>query len=301
MNLHLQILVYVLGLIAGTVAITLAAAFYRRYRKKSLRYYALFLSSLAAILVSFLVDAYLRLTNLGDTAQAFVWLAGAVGGLFFIFVAPFFYHALLGIPLPGALRSAYLALGVFAVVVAVIEAIMPAATWTDLVLSVVLFGMVAYGLILLVVFLRRVGEPVLRRALVTFLVVSLVFFPLMVLDSVGAYIPVTAFLSSDLWQPLYFLVLSLLSTVFAVRYLNRPAYAAPDGRPTEYFVERYKLTAREVEIIPLVVEGQTSKDIGEALFISPKTVENHVYNIYQKLGVRNRLQLFSLLMSNRAD
>ncbi|MFJ9916651.1 response regulator [Actinacidiphila glaucinigra] len=51
------------------------------------------------------------------------------------------------------------------------------------------------------------------------------------------------------------------------------------------------VTDREEEILKLVAEGHTSKEIGEFLFISAKTVERHRANILQKLGLRDRLEL----------
>ncbi|GAA1520832.1 response regulator transcription factor [Kribbella lupini] len=51
------------------------------------------------------------------------------------------------------------------------------------------------------------------------------------------------------------------------------------------------LTVREEEVLKLVAEGYSSKEIGETLFISVKTVERHRANMLQKLGMRDRLEL----------
>ena len=48
------------------------------------------------------------------------------------------------------------------------------------------------------------------------------------------------------------------------------------------------LTDREVEVLRLLAEGQTKKEISAALFISPRTTHVHVVNIYRKIGVRTR-------------
>jgi DNA-binding NarL/FixJ family response regulator len=49
-----------------------------------------------------------------------------------------------------------------------------------------------------------------------------------------------------------------------------------------------RLTAREREVLRLVVQGYKYRDIGEELFISLTTVKTHVSNIYRKLGVEDR-------------
>lgn len=51
------------------------------------------------------------------------------------------------------------------------------------------------------------------------------------------------------------------------------------------------LTVREEEVLKLVAEGNSSKEIAELLTISVKTVERHRSNILQKLGLRDRLDL----------
>lgn len=49
------------------------------------------------------------------------------------------------------------------------------------------------------------------------------------------------------------------------------------------------LTQRELEILQLVLAGYTNKAIASEMFISEKTVEFHLDNIYTKIGVRSRM------------
>jgi len=51
------------------------------------------------------------------------------------------------------------------------------------------------------------------------------------------------------------------------------------------------LTRRELEIVKLIAEGESTKEIAELLVISPKTVERHRANMLEKLGMRDRVQL----------
>jgi two-component system, NarL family, nitrate/nitrite response regulator NarL len=51
------------------------------------------------------------------------------------------------------------------------------------------------------------------------------------------------------------------------------------------------LSDRESQIMRLVAQGQRNKEIGQNLFISEQTVKNHVHNIFDKLGVSDRLEL----------
>ncbi len=51
-----------------------------------------------------------------------------------------------------------------------------------------------------------------------------------------------------------------------------------------------RLTKRELEILSLIVEGHSSKQVADQLFVSKRTVDFHLDNIYEKLQVTNRMQ-----------
>jgi DNA-binding NarL/FixJ family response regulator len=61
------------------------------------------------------------------------------------------------------------------------------------------------------------------------------------------------------------------------------------------------LTARENEVLKLVAKGYTYKEIGEKLFISTKTVQNHVQNILTKLQLRKRYELMRYAIQKGLD
>ncbi|MCV7172186.1 AAA family ATPase [Mycobacterium manitobense] len=57
------------------------------------------------------------------------------------------------------------------------------------------------------------------------------------------------------------------------------------------------LTAQEVTIARLVATGATSREVGEQLFLSPRTIEAHLRNIFRKLGITSRRQLRELRLT----
>lgn len=59
-----------------------------------------------------------------------------------------------------------------------------------------------------------------------------------------------------------------------------------------------RLTDRETEVLRLVAQGKTSKEIATILSISPKTVENHRHNIMEKLGVHDVASLTRLALAS---
>ncbi|AEH46397.1 response regulator [Parageobacillus thermoglucosidasius] len=58
------------------------------------------------------------------------------------------------------------------------------------------------------------------------------------------------------------------------------------------------LTRRECEVLQLLADGKSNRGIGEALYISEKTVKNHVSNILQKLNVNDRTQAVIVAIKN---
>lgn len=57
---------------------------------------------------------------------------------------------------------------------------------------------------------------------------------------------------------------------------------------TESLVAAFKLTTREAEVLYWVVKGKTSRDIGDILDASPRTVNKHLERVFEKLGVETR-------------
>ena len=70
------------------------------------------------------------------------------------------------------------------------------------------------------------------------------------------------------------------------------AQTAPPPRKT------FGLTARELEVVGLITEGSTNKHIAQTFGISEETVKRHLTNIFNKLGVGNRLELALLALNH---
>jgi len=102
------------------------------------------------------------------------------------------------------------------------------------------------------------------------------------------------------WRTTWFAVLALMFVSSGVAIVVRmwmklrSAFTVIGDR-ADSVIESYELTPREREILRLVLQGASNKDIERMFFISASAVRNHLYNIYQKLGVKNRLELVNLV------
>jgi DNA-binding NarL/FixJ family response regulator len=83
---------------------------------------------------------------------------------------------------------------------------------------------------------------------------------------------------------------SALSGTIAAKILQEFARPSPgSGQDTEDMIE--ELTARETNILHLVAQGKTNKEIAAELVISENTVKIHLRNILEKLHLKNRIQI----------
>jgi DNA-binding CsgD family transcriptional regulator len=101
------------------------------------------------------------------------------------------------------------------------------------------------------------------------------------------------------WQTWWFrMVVAATVLGLAVWWHRRRMNRLTARLKTEVAMERFCLkrgiSEREREIIGLILDGKTNREIEEILFISHGTVKNHVYHIYQKLDVNSRVQLVNL-------
>ena len=163
--------------------------------------------------------------------------------------------------------------------------------------STLVFPVALAASVLLAIGARRQQDNDVRRALT---VLSSLYVVLFALDTalglvVWGLIGDPAGLSVDLALELAY---NVLTVVWVTRYADAFAVATPsEGESAQGFdalCESFKISAREREIIELICQGLTNREIASRLFISVGTVKDHNYTIFQKAGVRNRTKLAQL-------
>jgi DNA-binding CsgD family transcriptional regulator len=137
--------------------------------------------------------------------------------------------------------------------------------------------------------LRAVMKVFLRLSLLLYLFVVLttpLFFliPRDLSSSIGLFLNG---LFSFLW--------GAIMTVHLIRRFSAPE--AGENRLPEAFKDFYRITRREEEILEQLLRGKNSQEIGDALFISRRTVETHLYNLYRKTKTSNRVELINRIGS----
>jgi len=97
------------------------------------------------------------------------------------------------------------------------------------------------------------------------------------------------------FDPLILLLINLCPSLWLKFYFTKENLTPSTMEKMEDILNRlcrkYHISRREKEIIELILSGKSNKEIEDVLFISFNTVKNHIYNIYQKVGVQSRSQL----------
>jgi DNA-binding CsgD family transcriptional regulator len=101
-----------------------------------------------------------------------------------------------------------------------------------------------------------------------------------------------------LTNSVYLILINLLPLIWVARYqhLTDVSIAHRDGKVNlpQQFLADFGITRRERDVMELACMGKTNQEIADRLFISLQTVKDHMYNIYRKTEVRNRVELANL-------
>lgn len=101
--------------------------------------------------------------------------------------------------------------------------------------------------------------------------------------------------------PTVFLIFNLFPFFWIKRILLRYGNALPfvmNKYDLEKIYHKYTISKREQEIIDLVLHGKSNSEIANSLFIAKSTVKNHIYRLYQKLGVKSRFELVNFFLES---
>lgn len=170
--------------------------------------------------------------------------------------------------------------------------------YLEYLVKISIFMVIIYEVLLAIINYKWIGNKDLKKAINIFTIISIIFLPLFVFEDIRPYIPFLQDIITlkTLSLPLYFLIVNLFSLVFANKYFNSPNYIE-SNKLTVFFIKKYSITEQEINVMELLIIGYTYKQIAEKLHIASKTVDNHVQNIYRKLEVNNKIQMYNLVHS----
>lgn len=299
---HFILFFYILSFSSGMAAFNVAILLFNQYKKESLKYYSFFLLSLVFLMGHLILEKYNQIV-VPDIRVLIISISSYIyfiGVLLLIVILPFFSHSIMGIKISKIKKICFNAVNFFTAITLIFYAITHIKGILNFIIRPIMIISIMYAFFLIIADLNSIGEKLVRKAVNIFLIMTIVYFPFHLIEEYRLSIfRVRDYDLIDIFSlPLYFMILCLLSIVFTIRYYNKPAYWQ-DSKLSAYFKKNYKISEREEVIITNLVDGLNNKEISKKLFISIKTVENHLSNIYSKVNVKNRVQLVNIVLSNK--
>ncbi len=111
----------------------------------------------------------------------------------------------------------------------------------------------------------------------------------------AARLPVILIISAVIFTAAVILFLK----VYQMLYLEKQVYQPSESEIFNRFSARYELSAREREVLRLLLAERTNAEIAEELSISEGTVKYHIHNLLQKTGCRNRIALLTAYVAGQ--
>jgi DNA-binding CsgD family transcriptional regulator len=297
---HIMLLGYFLALMVGVAAFVTSQQFYRLYKPPFLRYLGYYIVFLNTALFIYFVTGYLSVNfpspQFEDPDSVLHAILYILASLVWLGCIHFFIHLVFGLHGAEVSRSVsrvfYIGLIVVGVVcvIGITTYIHTGSNGWNL---GIYLGLMAAAVLILIsgmisLLLRRGREPGDLGPIKAFGWLHL-----------AAYV---GFFSAP-FLPLPFKIITLFAAVIGVNlvpilwlrifFLRSPIRFSPDRNlpSLDLLARKYQISAREREVMELVLKGKSNQEIEKALFISYNTVKNHIYSIYRKLDVRSRGQM----------
>ena len=298
-----------LSLFSGFFSLGAAVFLFIQRRTAILRVVVLFLLSLILISLGFWAESPAALEvpaggrTAADSAVGIVSTVFSLAGLVLnVAIVPYLVAALVSRSVGRRLRAVLWVWDAILLGAGLLYPFVPDPEPLVTIMNIQLVVTIFVSLLAMLLSLGSMPRNDLRRSVVVFLVISGAFLALLVVDILISRVGISSLAFLDNTSlPVYLLALNIGSFLFAGRFLNADPLL-DGGRVTEACRRNYSLTSRESEIIERLLDGKTNQELADALFISRKTVENHLYNIYQKMDVKNRVQMIGTLRNwNRVE
>lgn len=302
----------------GFFTMVLLLFFYFRWKNRLFLYYFFLLFSLTLFLVQGTLFAYYSKKNLSlvqESALLAVDVAGAAGVVFSSFIIFYEFlkkspHALIKYIFTGIPLALLLSIPSILIIGSGIRWSMTsehsfffmkiymagAANAADI------FAITSFLLFSIALMIKSdvIGNGLVRKYTRAAIFIVFIFTPFLVIDSVAplysaVYVRLLHVPDGFESSTIMFFCGNSLSIYYFIKYvIGRLDIDGESGIP-ESLVKDYSITRREREIILFLLQNYSFNQIGSRLFISKRTVEKHVYNIYKKMNVSGKTELISLI------
>lgn len=225
----------------------------------------------------------------------YIWMAIVIAdGAFLLSFVPYFTTWIIAHPWRNPYKTIFFICSLVFVGVSIADLVFDSVILSRLSFLICLF-VIAFCLVVMLRNRKGIEDRDVRHMILTIVIVGLSLLPFITASFFVDYI-------RSITSQVIILAYSIVILVFLFISISRKLSEEKEivdkeeeknGSAVDLSI--YHITEREEEIIELICEGNTNKEIAQKLSLSVNTVSNHITNIFDKTGVRSRIDLLNLV------
>lgn len=311
---HIFFIIHIIAFVIGIICILFSLLFYKRNKTVAEKHYALFLISLTIILFEQAITSYINVNQIQNTyLEIILKLSSSIGCGLTIYFGPVFVHSFFHRDMDKWAKNFFWVLANIPVVTILLYYTFPWRFVIILMDNLCLLISILYAIIKGFKYFNE-AESEKKKIVKLYLILSVIALPLIFFDifieripGIGFYFPY-----GILSLPLFYIAWNIISLKFAFEKFSSLFYS--DGQPVsvldktsinedgiDSFCRKFGITAREKEVVSILMKGYSYNKISEELVISLPTTKSHVQNIYKKVGVNNKFELMNQVKNSTED
>jgi DNA-binding CsgD family transcriptional regulator len=294
--LQIVLALYILCFSLGLVVLVLSILSYQRTGKQPFKMFALLFTAALVFLLVDLLKIYEKVFSgvFGESLRIIAAVFSGSGNFLVGLFVPLVCFGIIAVPISRARSLVHLGIAIVLVASGALAEIFPDA-FVDPFDALAIAAVLVYGLYVLYSGFGTIEPPPLRSLVRDALVYIPTMLALMLAQLFTRTLRSTPAIFRDypVTEVGFYLGIEILLLGYALKHLFK--VESTGSALSESFIQRYRISPREREIVLMMVHGYNNRKIGESLFISTMTVKNHIYHIYQKTGVQNKVQLINLI------
>ena len=225
----------------------------------------------------------------------YIWMAIVIAdGAFLLSFVPYFTTWIIAHPWRNPYKTIFFICSLVFVGVSIADLVFDSVILSRLSFLICLF-VIAFCLVVMLHNRKGIEDRDVRHMILTIVIVGLSLLPFIMASFFVDYI-------RSITSQVIILAYSIVILVFLFISISRKLSEEKEIVDKEeekngsaVDLSLYHITDREEEIIELICEGNTNKEIAQKLSLSVNTVSNHITNIFDKTGVRSRIDLLNLV------
>lgn len=301
---HLLLFYFILSLMTGTITLILGIILFVKTREIVISKFIYIFTILSIKLIASIAFAYILL-NINNPPQNIIHILLFVNIFSFALLA----HAIFLISHHGVNYGFKLPITILVYFACIIMGILSLFSYSVdfeteiitilspiIILSVLFIAIYSYCIIIDIIFFKKSTSFFSRKILKnTIIIVQIVFLPGIVYDFVQSIIHpeihMKGAVSLLVFFPALYIALSILYTWFFLLNFSLKEPVKDIAYLEKNLFTQYKISQREKEIIRLILNGKSNKEIAYDLHISLSTIKTHITSIFCKMNINSRYEL----------